>query len=50
MLKRIGSYARADIEKMTDQKVFLQLWVKVKDDWRNSDKMLKNFGYDNEDI
>lgn len=45
MLKKIGSSARMDIEKMLDCKVNLQLWVKVKKDWRDSDILLKNFGY-----
>lgn len=45
MLKKIGSLARADIEKLLGVKVFLQLWVKVKPDWRNSDNMLKTLGY-----
>jgi len=45
MLKKIGSQARHDLEKFTHSKVFLELWVKVKDNWRNSDMMLKNFGY-----
>ncbi len=45
MLKKIGSNARADIEKMLECKVNLQLWVKVKKDWRDSDFLLKNFGY-----
>lgn len=45
MLKKIGASARADIEKMLDCKVNLQLWVKVKKDWRDSDILLKNFGY-----
>lgn len=45
MLKKIGASARADIEKMLDRKVNLQLWVKVKKDWRDSDLLLKNFGY-----
>ena len=46
MLKKIGSLARPEIEDMLDTKVFLQLWVKVKKDWRDSDFLLKNFGYD----
>lgn len=46
MLKKIGSLARGDIEKMLDKKVFLQLWVKIKPDWRNSNTMIKNFGYE----
>ena len=45
MLKKIGSRAREDIEKMLEKKVNLQLWVKVKKDWRDSDFLLKNFGY-----
>lgn len=45
MLKKIGSNARGDIENLLGVKVFLQLWVKVKPDWRNSDNMLKTLGY-----
>ena len=45
MLKKIGSMARADIDKMLDKKVYLELWVKIKTDWRNSDFLIKNFGY-----
>ena len=45
MLKRIGSYSRTDIENLLDKKVFLELWVKVKEDWRNSNFLLKEFGY-----
>lgn len=48
MLKKIGSMARGDIEKMLDKKVYLELWVKVKSDWRNSDFLVKNFGYKSE--
>lgn len=46
MLKKIGSQARREIEDMLESKVNLQLWVKVKKDWRDSDFLLKNFGYD----
>lgn len=46
MLKKIGSLAREDMEQMLDKKVFLQLWVKIKPDWRNSNTMIKNFGYE----
>lgn len=46
MLKRIGSAARTEIENLLDMKVNLQLWVKVKKDWRDSDFLMKNFGYD----
>lgn len=45
MLKKIGSNARFEIEKMLEQKVNLRLWVKVRKNWRDSDLMLKNFGY-----
>ena len=45
MLKKIGSQARVEIEEMLECKVNLQLWVKVKKDWRDSDFLLKNFGY-----
>lgn len=46
MLKKIGSQARPEIEEMLETKVNLQLWVKVKKDWRDSDFLMKNFGYD----
>ncbi len=46
MLKKIGSMARPEIEHLLDSKVNLKLWVKVKKDWRDSDYMIKNFGYD----
>ena len=45
MLKKIGSNARRDIEDLLESKVNLQLWVKVKKDWRDSDFLIKNFGY-----
>ena len=47
-LKGIGKSARQDIEALLGVKVFLQLWVKVKENWRDSDIMLSNFGYINE--
>lgn len=50
MLRRIGSQARYEIEKMLEMKVNLQLWVKVKKDWRDSDYMIKNFGYDKKEL
>lgn len=49
MLKKIGSTARYEIEKMLDIKVNLKLWVKVKKDWRDSDYLMKNFGYREEE-
>ena len=45
MLKRIGEDARKDIEEFMGTKVFLQTWVKVKEKWRNSNSLLRNFGY-----
>ncbi|MFI3177395.1 MAG: GTPase Era [Eubacteriales bacterium] len=45
MLKKIGTMARREIEDFLEMKVNLQLWVKVKKDWRDSDFLLKNFGY-----
>ncbi|MCR5160686.1 MAG: GTPase Era [Lachnospiraceae bacterium] len=50
MLRKIGSQARRDIENMLEAKVNLQLWVKVKKDWRDSDYLVKNFGYDKKDL
>lgn len=46
MLKKIGTLARGDIEKMLDKKVYLELWVKVKSDWRNNNNLIKNFGFE----
>ena len=45
MLKKIGESARRDIERFMGTKVFLQTWVKVRENWRDSDAMLRNFGY-----
>ena len=50
MLKKIGMEARKEIENLLDSKVNLQLWVKVKKDWRDSDFLLKNYGYDKRDV
>ena len=49
MLKKIGSTARYEIERMLDCKVKLKLWVKVKKDWRDSEFLMKNFGYREEE-
>ncbi len=49
MLKKIGSQARPDIEDLVESQVNLKLWVKVKKDWRDSDFLLKNFGYNPKD-
>ena len=50
MLKKIGSNARYEIERLLDTKVNLKLWVKVKKDWRDSDFLIKNFGYNKDEI
>lgn len=46
MLKEIGKLARVDMERMLDTKVFLELWVKVKENWRNNQYQMRNFGYE----
>lgn len=48
-LKEIGSHARPEIEDLLEAKVYLKLWVKVKKDWRDSDFLMKNFGYNPDD-
>lgn len=48
MLKKIGAQARMDIQELLDTKVFLELWVKVKEDWRNNQYQMRNFGYEDE--
>ncbi len=48
MLKEIGKLARADIEMLLGTRVFLDLWVKVKKDWRDRDSALRGFGFGNE--
>ncbi len=50
MLKKIGSYAREDLEKFFGIQVYLNLWVKVKENWRDSDFLVANFGYDKKDL
>lgn len=50
MLKKIGSNARFEIERMLERKVNLKLWVKVQKNWRDSDFLMKNFGYEKKDI
>ena len=47
-LKRVGQAAREDMERFLDKKVFLQLFVKVSDDWRNDERRLRQFGYEQE--
>ena len=50
MLKRIGTYAREDLEKFFGVKVYLNLWVKVKENWRDSDFNLNNFGFNPKEL
>lgn len=50
MLKRIGTEARFEIEKLMDTRVNLKLWVKVRKEWRDSDLYMKNYGYNPKDI
>ena len=50
MLKKIGTQARRDIENLLEMPVNLKLWVKVKKDWRDSDFLIKNFGYNGKDL
>lgn len=50
MLKKIGTNARYEIERLLETKVNLKLWVKVKKDWRDSDSMIKNFGYNKDEL
>ena len=50
MLKKIGSAARYEAERLLDAKVNLKLWVKVKKEWRQSDYLVRNFGYDKKEI
>lgn len=50
MLKKIGTVAREDIERLIDAKVFLTLWVKVKADWREDSKMMAELGYNDKEI
>ena len=50
MLKRIGSDARYELEHMLEARVNLKLWVKVKKGWRDSEQLVKNFGYDKREL
>lgn len=50
MLKKIGTAARYEIEKMMEQQTNLKLWVKVRKEWRDSDTQMKNFGYDRKSL
>ena len=46
MLKKIGTEARMDLERMHDKKVYLTLWAKVNEDWRNKRGKIANFGFE----
>ncbi|MBQ4573929.1 MAG: GTPase Era [Clostridia bacterium] len=48
LLKKVGTYAREDMERFFDTKVYLNLWVKVKENWRDSASMVSNFGYNDQ--
>lgn len=50
MLKKIGTVARREIENMMENKVNLQLWVKVRKEWRDSELYMKNYGYNQKDV
>lgn len=50
MLKKISTYSRQDMERFFGCKVFLQTWIKVREDWRNSVQLMRNFGYDEKDF
>ena len=50
MLKKISTYSRQDMERFFDCKVYLQTWIKVKEDWRNSIQQMRNFGYNEKDF
>ena len=49
MLKKIGSAARTEIEKMLENQVNLKLWVKVRREWRDSELYMKNYGFNPKD-
>ncbi|WP_162872576.1 KH domain-containing protein, partial [Klebsiella pneumoniae] len=44
-LKEVGKRSRQDIERLLGSKIFLELWVKVKKDWRNQERVLKDLGF-----
>ena len=50
MIKSIGTKARYDIERFLGSKIYLTLWVKIKKNWRDSDFLIKNYGYNNKDL
>ncbi|HKX57569.1 MAG TPA: KH domain-containing protein, partial [Xanthomonadales bacterium] len=46
VLKQVGTQARKELEKLFDEKVFLRLWVKVKDDWSDNERAMRQMGFD----
>jgi len=46
LLKKIGTQAREDLERMHEKRVYLELWVKVNEDWRNKRGKIANFGFE----
>ncbi len=50
VLKKVGMYSRQELEKVTGTKIFLDLWVKVKENWREKQGLVSNFGYNKKDI
>ncbi len=50
MIKEIGIKSRHDIQGLLGSRVHLDLWVKVKDRWRDSDFLMRNYGYDNKEV
>lgn len=50
MIKDIGTKSRYDIERLLGSKIYLTLWVKIKKNWRDSDFLIKNYGYDGKDL
>jgi GTP-binding protein Era len=50
ILKKVGSYSREELEKLTGGKIYLDLWVKVKENWRESEGLVRNFGYNRGDL
>lgn len=46
LIKRVGTYAREELEKVTGGKVYLDLWVKVKENWRDREGLVRTLGYD----
>lgn len=50
VLKKVGMYSREELEKVTGSKIFLDLWVRVKENWRDREGLVSNFGYNKKDI